>query len=124
MDKRIRHTSAQIDRMLMQADALAGEGRTQNDIAQSLGISVMTIHRWRKNRTASAVSHSELATSPALKGSEADKIIRIGELQAENARLRRLVTDLLLEKMRLEDEAGDTIASTDLSAFQMRRKFG
>jgi hypothetical protein len=30
---------------------------------------------------------------------------RIAELQLENSRLRRLVTDLLLEKMKLEEAA-------------------
>jgi hypothetical protein len=36
-----------------------------------------------------------------------EKTKRIGELQLENARLRRLVTDLLLEKMNLEESIHD-----------------
>jgi hypothetical protein len=34
---------------------------------------------------------------------EAGALSRIAQLQLENARLRKLVTDLLLEKMRLEN---------------------
>jgi hypothetical protein len=36
---------------------------------------------------------------------EAKREARIAELQLENARLRKLVTDLLLEKMSLEEDA-------------------
>jgi hypothetical protein len=36
---------------------------------------------------------------------------RIVELQLENSRLRRLVTDLLLEKIKLEEAAQSSIAS-------------
>jgi putative transposase len=63
---------------------------------------VMTLHRWRKlpldkesNVKPSARSEDEL-----------DQEIRIADLQLENSRLRRLVTDLLLEKMRIEETRG------------------
>jgi putative transposase len=46
----------------------------------------MTLHRWRQ----------------APDASEGD---RIAELQLENSQLRRLVTDLLLEKIKLEEAA-------------------
>jgi hypothetical protein len=35
---------------------------------------------------------------------EEDKLARLGDLELENSRLRRLVTNLLLEKMKLEEE--------------------
>jgi len=35
---------------------------------------------------------------------------RIAELQLENSRLRRLVTDLLLEKVKLEEAAQSSVA--------------
>jgi hypothetical protein len=38
---------------------------------------------------------------------EAGALSRIAQLQLENARLRKLVTDLLLEKMRLEDRQAE-----------------
>ncbi|SEE44120.1 hypothetical protein SAMN05444161_5770 [Rhizobiales bacterium GAS191] len=35
---------------------------------------------------------------------EQERAARVEELQLENSRLRRMVTDLLLEKAKLEDE--------------------
>ena len=69
-----------------------------------LGVSVMTLHRWRKvppgPQTAFVATH-EAGQLNRLRG-EGN---RIAELQLENLRLRRLVTDLLLEKIRLEEVA-------------------
>jgi putative transposase len=63
----------------------------------------MTLHRWRKARPEPAGPqpvHEASHPNRALSGNN-----RIAELQLENSRLRRLVTDLLLEKVKLE-EAG------------------
>lgn len=88
------------------ADDMAAQGRLHGDIARSLGVSVMTYHRWRKAR-ASLVrplqrlpSDSERTDIPT----EREQTSQIRELQLENSRLRRLVTDLLLEKVQLEEE--------------------
>jgi putative transposase len=108
MAKKKRHSAAEIAAKLQQAGALAAEGRTQSEIAQALGISVMTFHRWRKARSQRPAS---IASSPAEQPttstgdlSEAERQNRIAELELENTRLRMLVTDLLLEKTRLEEE--------------------
>jgi len=53
-------------------------------------VSVMTLHRWRKLPSQSNGS-SQIDQKPQT---------RIAELQLENSRLRRLVTDLLLEQMK------------------------
>ena len=70
------------------------------EIARALGVSVMTLYRWRK---APPGSH------PVREADQADGMRgrgdRIAELQLENSRLRRLVTDLLLEKVKLEEVA-------------------
>jgi putative transposase len=83
---------------------LATQGKPQSEIARTLGVSVMTLHRWRK--APPGPQHALVAT-PEARGPDrargADD--RIGELQLENSRLRRLVTDLLLEKIRLEEAA-------------------
>ena len=94
----LRHSEAEIAAKLQEADALVSEGRLNRDIAKTLGISVMTYHRWRKMRHS-----SQLADSFQLDRAETDQIRRIRELQLENSRLRRLVTDFLLEKMNLEE---------------------
>jgi putative transposase len=97
-----RHTAAQIATKLAMADQMATQGRLHGDIAKSLEISLMTYHRWRKARGAMAQPHpiiTELPTPP----DDGEQASQIRELQSENSRLRRLVADLLLEKVKLEE---------------------
>jgi putative transposase len=111
-----RHTASEIAKKLATADEMAAQGRLQGDIAKSLGISVMTYHRWRKARGALA----RAAARPVAEAvrvdipPEREQTSQIRELQLENSRLRRLVTDLMLEKVALEE---GLVASTS------RRKF-
>jgi putative transposase len=86
-----RHSRAEIATKLVQANGLATQGKLQSDIARTLGVSVMTLQRWRK--------------APPGAHQTRDGGDRIAELQLENLRLRRLVTDLLLEKIKLEETA-------------------
>jgi putative transposase len=100
-----KHSQEEIDAKLSQASGLAAQGKSQADIAKALGISVMTYHRWRKGRRSSphALHVVEIPSSlPAAAASEQE----IGDLLLENTRLRRVVTDLLLEKVRLEELLG------------------
>src|SRR5262249_24588404 len=86
---------------LARANGLATQGKLQSEIARTLGVSVMTLHRWRKARPEPAGPqpvHEAGQPNRALRGND-----RIAELQLENPRLRRLVTDLLLEKIKLEE---------------------
>jgi putative transposase len=95
-----RHSPAEVTTKLRQASKLAAEGVPQAEIANSLGISVMTYHRWRKQYFDEV--EEVTSKSPSAEGAgEEEQIKRIKELQLENDRLRRLVTDLLLEKMML-----------------------
>lgn len=102
MAKKKRHSDAEIVAKLAHAEILAEAGRTQGDIARALEVSVMTFHRWRK-------AHPKHAAAPLSKSSDPqpdlghDQRAHIAELQLENSRLRRLVTDLLLEKLKLEE---------------------
>ncbi|HTV28359.1 MAG TPA: transposase [Xanthobacteraceae bacterium] len=102
MSTKKRHTDAEIAAKLQQADALAADGSRQSEIVRSLGISVMTLHRWRKARPPQTVTTSRVVSLASFRRSDWQR--SASELQIENARLRRLVTDLLLEKLRLEDE--------------------
>ena len=88
MPKKKRHSRVEIATKLAQANHLATQGKLQSEIARTLGVSIMTLHRWRKE-----ASQPDRAPSG------------VAELQLENSRLRRLVTDLLLEKTRLEEAA-------------------
>jgi putative transposase len=98
-----KHSAEEIATKLAQANELATQGKLQSEIARSLGVSIMTLHRWRKMppKTRNAL----LATNEASQPEQIRAGDRIAELQLENARLRHLVTDLLLEKMKLEDSA-------------------
>lgn len=79
---KIRHTRFAIAKKLQQAAELENLGLRQPRICKELGISVMTLHRWRKQASAS--------TSP------------LGKLLDENIKLRRLVATLQLELASLE----------------------
>jgi hypothetical protein len=85
------------------ADDMLAQGKLHSDIAKSLGISVMTYHRWRKARKPAHASKSAGAAPPADNLPEREQMNQIRELRLENLRLRRLVTDLLLEKDKLEE---------------------
>ena len=93
MTKKRKHSNAEIAAKLAEADDLVTQGKLQSEITRALGVSVMTLRRWRKRPSGSNGS-SRIDETPQT---------RIAELQLENSRLRRLVTDLLLEQMKLEE---------------------
>lgn len=95
---RKRHTTAEVTALLDRAQEMAAQGRLQSDIAKTLGVSIMTYHRWRKARGAINSASPASATLRA-HGSKSE----LGELYIENSRLRHLVADLLLEKVKLEE---------------------
>jgi putative transposase len=99
-----RHSRVEIATKLAQANDLATQGRPQSEIADTLGVSVMTLHRWRKappGPQPALVATREARGPDRARGADD----RIAELQLENSRLRRLVTDLLLEKIKVEEAA-------------------
>jgi transposase-like protein len=87
--KRRHHTPEQIIRKLREAERLLGEGKTIPEASKELGISEQTYHRWR-NRYG---------------GMKADDAKRLKELERENARLKRIVADQLLENQALKEIA-------------------
>jgi transposase-like protein len=95
MTKKRKHSKAEIAANLAEAEDLATQGKLQSEIARALGVSVMTLHRWHKLPSQSNGS-SQIDQTPQT---------RLAELQLENSRLRRLVTDLLLENIKLEEAA-------------------
>jgi transcriptional regulator with XRE-family HTH domain len=103
-----RHASDEISAKLAQANELAAKGKTQREISKALGVSIMTYHRWKKmikvpepsadsgRRTVDVVPRAAAADPSS------EEIIK--RLELENAQLRRLVTDMLLEKLKYEEE--------------------
>jgi putative transposase len=75
-----------------------------SEIARTLGVNVMTLHRWRKAppglQPALVAPHEASRPDRTRGGGD-----QIAELQLENSRLRRLLTDLLLEKIKIEEAA-------------------
>ena len=101
-----RHASGEISAKLAQANELAAKGKTQREISKALGVSIMTYHRWKKMPGSSAAlddrgrESGDRASSPG----DASTVDTIKRLELENAQLRRLVTDMLLEKLKYEEE--------------------
>ena len=59
-----KHSTEEIRAMLGKADTLARNGLSQADICSSLGISVMTLHRWRKQPFRQTSRPPPLSRSP------------------------------------------------------------
>ena len=100
-----RHASDEIAAKLAQANDLAARGKTQREISKALGVSIMTYHRWKKMvNSGDLASMARLARDdePRVSGGS-QPVDAIQRLEFENAQLRRLVTDMLLEKLKLED---------------------
>lgn len=84
---RKRHSAEQIIRMLRQAEVLSGQRRTVSEVTRELGISDNTYYKW----------HKEYG------GMQMEQVRRLKELEAENTRLRRAVSDLTLDNQILQD---------------------
>ncbi|MEA2230446.1 MAG: putative transposase [Solirubrobacteraceae bacterium] len=84
---RRRHTPEQIVRKLREADRLLGEGAEVPEVAKGLEVPEATYHRWR-------VQYG---------GMKADDVKRLKELEVENARLKRIVADQVLEVAALRE---------------------
>ena len=86
---RKRHSAEEIVTKLRQVDVLSSQGRPVAEAIRSIGVTEVTYYRWR----------SEYG---GLKG---DQVKRLKELETENSRLRRAISDLTLEKMILAEAA-------------------
>src|ERR1044072_3910954 len=86
---RKRHTAEEIVAKLRQVDVLTAQGRAVADAVRTIGVTEVTYYRWR----------SEYG---GLKGNQ---VKRLKDLETENARLRRAVSDLTLDKLILAEAA-------------------
>ena len=86
---RKRRASEEIVAKLRQVEVLTAQGRPVAEAIRSIGVTEVTFYRWRTEYG-------------GLKG---DQVKRLKELEAENARLRRAVSDLTLDKMILAEAA-------------------
>ncbi len=84
-----RHTAEEIVSKLRQVDVLTAQGRTVAEAIRQIGVTEVTYYRWRNEYG----------------GLKSDQVKRLKELELENARLRRAVSDLTLEKLILKEAA-------------------
>lgn len=74
---------------LRQVEVLQGQGSSVAEAVRQIGVTIQTYYRWRKQYG----------------GMSRDQLKRLKELEAENTRLRRAVSDLTLDKMILAEAA-------------------
>jgi len=86
---RKRHTPDEIVAKLRQVDVLVAQGQAVADAIRAIGVTEVTYYRWRQE----------------FGGLKADQVKRLRDLEAENARLRRAVADLTLDKQILAEAA-------------------
>ena len=86
---RKRHSAEEMVTKLRQVEVLTAQGRSVAEAIRSIGVTEVTFYRWRREYG-------------GLKG---DQVKRLKELDAENARLRRAVSDLTLDKVILAEAA-------------------
>ena len=81
------HKPEDIVSKLRQVDVLHSQGMTMADAIRQIGVSEVTFYRWRKEYG----------------GMKTDQLKRVKELEKENERLRRAVSDLTLDKLILTE---------------------
>jgi putative transposase len=102
-----KHSHEEILLKLGQAEELVRAGKSQVEICKTLGVSVMTFHRWRKLPIITRTKEQAPTIVPEqpTPSSAAEMARVLEELTIENRRLRKIVTDLLLEKIKVEESA-------------------
>ena len=76
-------------RRTRQVDVPVSQGKSVADAVRAIGVTEVTYYRWRQE----------------FGGLKSDQVKWMKELEAENARLRRAVSDLTMDKMILAEAA-------------------
>lgn len=84
-----KHKPDEIVAKLRQVDVLVSQGRSVAEAVRAIGVTQFTYYRWRKE-------FGRLKTN---------QVKRLKELEKENERLRKTVSDLTLEKLILREAA-------------------
>jgi transposase-like protein len=86
---RKKHTPEEIVAKLRQVDVLVSQGAAAAEAIRQIGVTEVTYYRWRQEYG----------------GLKLDQVKRLKELELENARLRKAVSDLTLDKLILKEAA-------------------
>ena len=84
-----RYKPEEIVSKLRQVDVLTSQGQTVAQAIRSIGVTEVTYYRWRQEYG----------------GLNSDQVKRLKDLEQENARLRKAVSDLTLERLILKEVA-------------------
>src|SRR5207342_1227641 len=84
-----RHRPEEIVAKLRQVDVLVSQGQSLADAVRSIGVTEVTYYRWRQEYG----------------GLKTDQVKRLKDLEAENSRLRKAISDLTLDKLILQEAA-------------------
>jgi putative transposase len=84
-----KHKPEEIVVKLRQVDVLASQGTPIVDAIRSIGVTEVTYYRWRNEYG----------------GLKSDQVRRLKDLETENARLRKAISDLTLDKLILQEAA-------------------
>jgi transposase-like protein len=84
-----KHTPEQIESLLRQVEVAVASGKTTAQASKEAALTEQTYYRWRKEYG----------------GLQVDQARRLKELEQENAKLKRLVAELSLDKQVLKDIA-------------------
>ena len=86
---RKRYKPKEIVAKLRQVDVLVSQGQSLADAIRQIGVSEVTYYRWRQE----------------IGGLKTEQIKRLKDLELKNGRLRRVVSDLTLDKLILTEAA-------------------
>ncbi len=86
---RKRFSVEQIINHLREADVLLAQGQTVGEVCRRIGVSEQSYYRWRKEYG----------------GLKVEQARRLKELEHENARLKRAIAELTLDKLILKEAA-------------------
>ena len=89
MARRKEHTPEQVVNLLRQIEVAVAQGKTTALACKEAGITEQSYYRWRKEYG----------------GLQVDQAWRLKQLESENSKLKRLVSELSLEKLILKDIA-------------------
>ena len=84
---RRRYKPEEIVAKLRQVDVLDSQGQNMADAIRQIGVSEVTFYRWRQE----------------FGGLKTEQVKRLKELEQENVRLRKAVSDLTLDKLILQE---------------------
>jgi transposase-like protein len=84
-----RYTPEEIVTKLRQVDVLVSQGNRMAEAIRQIGVSEVSYYRWRQEYG----------------GLKTEQVKRLKDLETENARLRRAISDLTLDKLILQEAA-------------------